>query len=114
MSKGTRTIILNRRAEPTKNGDHVFRHSEGLRASVYVNKRIFIRGHVPDNITLTTDDDIFRLPHNLDPDATARRVETLEAKAEKKRAQADAMLEKARELGSLAEIEAAKLSSVPR
>lgn len=109
---GERTITLLRRPTPTKNGDHVFRRA-GVRASVYVNKRIFAKGQqIPNEITLSSEQEIFRLPGNFDPAATAKRVETLEAKAEKKRAQADAMLEKARELGNAAEIEAAKLSAL--
>lgn len=111
MSRGEQTIILHRRPEPTKNGDHVYRR-EGVRASVYVNKRMFLRGQMPDEITLSSSEPIFRLPHNLDPDVTAKKVEVLEAKATKKRAQADAMLERARELGSQAEVEAAKLSGI--
>ena len=109
--RGENTITLTRRATPTKNGDHVFRR-EGVRASVYVNKRVFVRGEVPDHVTLSASSDIFRLPHNYDPDGAARRVEALEAKATKKREQADAMLAKARELGSQADIEAAKLSAL--
>ena len=111
MSRGEQTIILHRRPEPTKNGDLVFRR-EGVRATVYVNKRIFVRGQVPEEITLSASEPIFRLPHNLDPDVTAARVEALEAKATKKRAQADAMLARARELGNAAEVEAAKLTAV--
>ena len=111
MTQGERTITLYRRAAPTKNGDYVFRR-EGVRASVYVNKRIFVRGAVPDSITLSTESDIFRLPHNLDPDATSKRVAVLEAKATRKRAQANAMLERARELGNQAEVEAAKLTAL--
>jgi hypothetical protein len=109
--RGEHTITLHRRPEPTKNGDHVYRR-EGVRASVYVNKRVFVRGAVPDQLTLSASSDIFRLPHNYDPEASAKRVEVLEAKATKKREQADAMLEKARALGSQAEIEAAKLSAL--
>ena len=111
MSRGEHTITLKKRAENTKNGDLVFRR-EGVRATVYINKRIFVRGQVPQEITLSASEPIFRLPHNLDPDVTAARVAALEAKATKKRAQADAMLERARELGNKAEIESAKLTAL--
>ena len=111
MSRGEQPIILHRRPEPTKNGDLDFRR-EGVRATVYVNKRIFVRGHVPEEITLSASEPIFRLPHNLDPDVTAARVAALEANATKTRAQADAMLERARELGNAAEVEAAKLTAL--
>ena len=108
---GESRIPLQRRATPTKNGDWVFRR-DGVRASVYVNKRIFIRGQVPDEITLEAPGNLFRIPGNLDPEATAKRIETLEAKAEAKREQAEAALERARELGSQAEAEAAQLNAI--
>ena len=87
MPFGEKTITLSRRPEPTKNGDYVFRRS-GVHASVYINKRIFTRGIPPDTITLTSEADVFRLPGNLDPDATNRRITLLQERAARKRERA--------------------------
>lgn len=56
---GDRTIDLERRSHPTKNGDWVFRR-EGVKATVYVCPRIFAKGVVPDRITISSPDPVFR------------------------------------------------------
>ena len=109
MAAGENSITLYKRDEPTKNGDLVYRR-DGVRASVYVNKRNFLRGEAPDVITVTSDDPIFRRPvGEIDPEVAAARVQQLQAKADRKRDQAGELLEKARTLSSQAEQEAAKL-----
>ena len=99
---GENTITLTRRAESTVAGDWVFRR-EDVKASVYINKRIFIRGAAPTTITITADTDIFRLPGNLDPEATARRIALLEDRELKKRQRAEADLNDADDLRIKAE-----------
>ena len=109
MSHGESTIILIRREEPTKNGDHVYRR-EGVRASVYVNKRIFGKGVAPpDSLTVTADTPIFRREDEaIDPEVAREKVARLQARAEKSRLKADMALEKAHK----AEDEAEKASEV--
>ena len=99
---GENTITLTRRAEPTVAGDWVFRR-EDVKASVYINKRIFVRDAAPATITITADDDVFRLPGNLDPEATARRIALLEDRELKKRQRAEADLNDADDLRIKAE-----------
>jgi hypothetical protein len=83
---GDSTITLQRREGQTKNGDYVYRRS-GVRASVYVNQRIFKRGTVPQTITIaSTEGDVFRLPHNRNPEATAKQVAWLEDRVARKEA----------------------------
>ena len=75
---GERVVTLKLRPEPTKNGDYVYRR-EGVRASIYVNKRIFTRATMPKTITLScVEGDVFRFPHNLDPEATRKQIAKLE------------------------------------
>jgi len=102
MPTGENTITLTRRAEPTVAGDWVFRRDD-VKASVYINKRIFVRDGAPATITLTADTDIFRLPGNLDPEATAKRIALLEERAAKKRERAESDLNDADELRIKAE-----------
>ena len=99
---GENTITLTRRAEPTVAGDWVFRRDD-VKASVYINRRIFVRDAAPTTITITTDEEVFRLPGNLDPEATARRITLLEERAAKKRECADAALFDAEALSVKAE-----------
>ena len=109
MSQGDNTIILIRREEPTKNGDHVYRR-EGVKASVYVNKRIFGKGVAPpDTMTVTAEEPIFRRPSDaVDPAFAAAKAEKLQARAERSRERAETALEKAR----LAEANAEKANAV--
>ena len=109
---GEHTITLTKRPGPTKAGDWVYRRP-GVKASIYVNKRIFARGTVPpETLTLTSQGaDVFRFPNNLDPEATARRVEILKAKAQRKHEQADHAMRQAQELTERAQQEAEKLDS---
>lgn len=104
MSQGENTIILVRRDEPTKNGDHVYRR-EGVRASVYVNKRIFGKGvPPPETLTVTADEPIFRFPSDaVDPEVAAAKAEKMKARAERSRERADLALEKARKAEANAE-----------
>ena len=98
---GEHTITLQLRPGQTKNGDWVYRR-DGVRASIYINQRIFKRGTVPETITLSSSEgDVNRLRNNLDPEATTRRIEHLRHRAQRKReiasdalTQADAMREK--------------------
>jgi hypothetical protein len=104
MLQGENTIILVRRPEPTKNGDHVYRR-EGVKASVYVNRRIFGKGvSVPDTLTVTAEEPIFRFPADaVDPEVAAAKAERLKARAERSRERADLALEKARKAESNSE-----------
>ena len=103
MVSGENTITLTRRAEPTVAGDWVFRR-EDVKASIYINKRIFVRDAAPTTITITADEDVFRLPGNLDPEATARRIALLEDREAKKRERAESDLTAADDLRRKAEI----------
>jgi hypothetical protein len=99
---GEHRITLTLRPGATKNGDWVYRR-KGVKASVYVNRRIFTRGTVPTSITLTSaDGDVFRLPNNLNPEATAKRVEMLESRASRKQEIAEDILHEAKDLRSKA------------
>ena len=111
MTLGEKTITLVRRPEPTKNGDYVFRR-EGVKASIYINRRIFTRGTMPDTITLSSDEDIFRLPGNIDPDATEKRITMLEERAAKKRERAESQLTAADKLHTEAEALHASLDRI--
>ena len=99
---GEKTITLTRRPGPTKAGDWVYRRP-GVKASVYVNKRIFKRDTIPDTITLSSEEDVFRLPGNLDPEAVAKQISMLKDRAAKKRARAETTLRQADELHSKVE-----------
>ena len=99
---GEHTITLTLRPGATKNGDWVYRR-EGVKASVYINRRIFTRGTVPETITLTASEGaVFRLPNNLNPEATAKRVEMLESRALRKQELAEDILSEAEDLRSKA------------
>jgi len=99
---GEHRITLTLRPGATKNGDWVYRR-EGVKASVYVNRRIFTRGTVPETITLTASEGaVFRLPNNLNPEATAKRVEMLESRALRKQELAEDILSEAEDLRSKA------------
>jgi len=100
---GENTITLTRRAEPTVAGDWVYRRSD-VKASVYINRRIFVRDAAPETITITTGEEVFRLPGNLDPEATAKRIALLEEREAKKRERAESDLSAADELRVKAEI----------
>jgi len=100
---GENTITLTRRAEPTVAGDWVYRRSD-VKASVYINRRIFVRDAAPETITITTGEEVFRLPGNLDPEATARRIALLEEREAKKRERAESDLSAADDLRVKAEI----------
>ena len=100
---GENTITLTRRAEPTVAGDWVFRR-EDVKASVYINKRIFVRDAAPATITITADDDVFLLPGNIGPEATARRIGLVEEREAKKRERAESDLSAADDLRVKAEI----------
>lgn len=104
MSAGETSIALYRREQPTKNGDYVYRRP-GVRASVYVNKRIFGKGvGAPDTLTLTADTPIFRRPADqVDPDQAKARAARLSAVATRSRERADAALERARKAEADAE-----------
>ena len=94
--------MRQRRAEPTKNGDWVFRR-EGVRATVYVCRRIFARGVVPDEITLTSPDPIFRRQGPaVDPAKVQARADRLTERAERSQQRADAAQARARELDAQA------------
>jgi len=99
---GENSITLTRRAEPTVAGDWVFRRAD-VKASVYINKRIFVRDAAPETITITTGEEVFRLPGNLDPEATAKRIALLEERAAKKRDRAGVELSDAEALSVKAE-----------
>jgi hypothetical protein len=94
MPVGQRSLTLTRRSEPTSSGDLVFRHPD-VRASVYITKRMFTRGSLPNTITLTTSEDVIRLPGNLDPELTAKRIAFLETREQRNRARAEEELGKA-------------------
>jgi len=99
---GEQTIVLQRRADPTKNGDWVFRR-DGVRATVYVCRRIFARGVVPDEITLTSPDPIFRRQGpGVDPAKAQARADRLTARAERSQSRADAAQARARTLDAQA------------
>ena len=109
---GERSITLQRREGVTGNGDHVFRR-EGVKASIYCTPRMFRRGQLPDSITITCTDDVFRLPGNLDPEATQRRIALLEERALKKRTRAQTDLSAADEIDILADALQASLERLP-
>ena len=95
---GEKTITLTLRPGATKNGDWVYRR-DGVQASIYITRRLFTRGTVPQTITLTSSDgDVFRLPNNLNPEATAKRVEMLEHRASRKQEIAEDILSEAEDL----------------
>ena len=104
MSQGENTITLTRRDEPTKNGDHVYRR-EGVKASVYVNKRIFGKGiAAPQELTVKSEEAIFRLPSDaVDPEVAAAKAARLKARAERSRERAETALENARKAEANAE-----------
>jgi len=102
MSTGEHQITLARRDEPTSTGDWVYR-AEGLKASVYINRRLFQPGQSPDSITLTAADGVFRVPGAHDPDILTRRIARLEHRAAAKRAHAAACLSSAHALGARAD-----------
>jgi hypothetical protein len=108
---GENTITFTRREKPTVAGDWVFRR-DGVKASVYINKRIFVRGEAPASITITADVDVFRLPGNLDPEATALRIAQLEDRESKKRNRAESDLRAADDLRKKAELLSASLDSL--
>ena len=95
------TITLTRRPEPTKAGDYVFQR-DGVKASIYVNKRIFKRGTAPNTITLSSEEDVFRLPGNLDPDAMAKRIALLQERIARKHKRAENELRQADALNAKA------------
>ena len=95
---GEHTITLTLRPGATKNGDWVYRR-DGVKASVYVNRRMFTRGTIPETITLSSaEGDVFRLPNNINPEATAKRVEMLESRASRKQEIAEDILSEAEDL----------------
>lgn len=96
MSAGEHTITLTRRPHPTKNGDWVFRRP-GVKASIYVNKRIFT-ADLPETITLSSQADVFRLPGNLDPEATSKRIDMLEERELHARQRAELQIQQANKL----------------
>lgn len=99
---GEHTITLTLRPGATKNGDWVYRR-EGVKASVYINRRIFTRGTVPETITLTASEGaVFRLPNNMNPEATAKRVELLNSRALRKQEIAEEAMNDAEDLRSKA------------
>jgi hypothetical protein len=51
---------------------------------VYMNKRMFKRDTLPDSITISAGEDVFRLPGNLDSDALTKRVNFLKERAARK------------------------------
>ena len=92
---GEKAITLQLRPEPTLNGDWVYRR-EGVRATVYVNQRIFVRDRVPETITITSKGaDVFRLTNNLDKQATEQRIQLLENRVTRKQKIATTALHKA-------------------
>jgi hypothetical protein len=102
MQHGEQTVVLQRRDEPTKNGDWVFRRA-GVRATVYICPRIFAKGVVPDEITLTSPDPIFRRQGaSVDPLAVQARADMLTARAERSQFRANAAQDRARKLDALA------------
>ena len=111
---GEHTIVLQRREEPTKNGDWVFRR-EGVKATVYVCRRIFAKGVVPDEITLSSPDPIFRRQGPaMDPAKIQERADRLTARAARSRERADAAQERARQAEAFAEVAAAEARSAER
>ena len=74
-----------------------------MKASIYVNKRIFKRGTAPNTITLSSEEDVFRLPGNLDPDAMAKRIARLQERIARKRKRAENELSQADALNTKAE-----------
>ena len=103
MIAGERTITLTRRDRPTKNGDWVFRRP-GVKASIYVNKRIFTTVLPPDTLTLSSDADEFRLPGNLDPEATSKRIDLLEERELRARMRAESQVHHADKLRTQAKV----------
>lgn len=108
-TSGEQSITLHRRDDPTKNGDHVYRRP-GVRASVYVNKRVFGRGMAaPPTLTLSADDPIFRRSAaDLDPADVSAKADRLQQRAARSRERAEEALERAR----MAEAEAEKASAL--
>ena len=99
---GENTITLTRREKPTLNGDWVFRR-EGVRSSVYICPRIFAKGIVPDAITLTSPDPVFRRPGpSVDPVAATARAAMLTARAERSQLRAVAAQDRAKDLAERA------------
>lgn len=104
---GEKEIILTCRPEPTANGDYKFSR-DGVKASVYVNKRIFKRGTIPQTITLSSEEDVFRLPGNLDSEAMTKRIAMLKDRVDRKRHRAEQDLTQADELhGKMTKLNAA-------
>lgn len=112
MPTGETTITLFKREAPTKNGDYCYRRP-GVRASVYVNKRIFAKGiQPPDTLTISADAPIFRRPSDqVDPEEAKARADRLSAVATRSRERADAALERARKAESDAEHASARASA---
>ena len=112
MPSGETTITLYKRDQPTKNGDFCYRRP-GVRASVYVNKRIFAKGVLPpETITISADAPIFRRPSDqVDPEEAKARAARLSAVATRSRERADAALERARKAESDAEHASARASA---
>ena len=113
MPIGETSITLYKREEPTKNGDYVYRRP-GVRASCYVNKRIFAKGiDAPDTLTLTADTPVFRRPSDqIDPAEAKARADRLSATAMRSRERADTAQDRARKAESEAELAAARVRAV--
>ena len=113
MPVGETSITLFKRESPTKNGDFVYRRP-GVRASVYVNKRIFAKGvEPPDTLTLTADTPVFRRPADqIDPEVAQARADRLSAAATRSRERADVAQDRARQAESEAELAAARVRAV--
>ena len=113
MPLGETSITLFKRESPTKNGDYVYRRP-GVRASAYVNKRIFAKGvEPPDTLTLTADTPVFRRPADqIDPEVAQARADRLSAAATRSRERADVAQDRARRAESEAELAAARVRAV--
>tara|TARA_R110000765_G_scaffold290277_1_gene386263 strand:+ start:322 stop:651 length:330 start_codon:yes stop_codon:yes gene_type:complete len=99
---GDYTITLQRREWPTKNGDWVFRQA-GVKATIYVCPRIFAKGIVPDEITLSSPDPVFRRPGPaVDHVAVQARAVMLTARAARSHVRAVAAQTRANKLDALA------------
>ena len=118
MPTGEKTITLTLRTKPgstdphpTANQDLVYRRA-GVSSSVYITKRMFCQESPPHTLTLTSEADDFRLPDNLDPDATTKRIEMLQDREARKRDHAETELGQANELRTKAEALLATLDRI--
>ena len=98
---GEKEITLTLRKGQTKNGDWIYRR-EGVKASVTCNQRLFKRGvdkNPPKTLTLTSsEDEVFRLRNNLDPEEATRRIELLQQRIQRKQELGSKALTKAEAL----------------